>query len=128
VDDLKRVADLQQAVSLYSDDYLSSVYSDWAVDMRRLLQGRYFDALRYLVDALMRMRQFDRALDHCRHGLRFDYYREDLHRCLIQCLAEIGRRTEALAHFEALSQRLRHDLQVQPELETLELARRLRIR
>jgi two-component SAPR family response regulator len=126
--DPDRLDELQQAVALYTADYLTQAYSDWALDRRQLLQRRYFDALSQLVDALLQQRHFDRVMALCRRGIELDFYREELHRNLMQCLAETGHPTEALFHYETMSRRLMHDLNAQPEPETTELANRIRLR
>jgi len=113
-------------VELYAADYLGDLYSDWVIDRRRILQRRYFDALRQLVNGLFQNRQFERALRLCRRGIEHDFYREELHRTLMLCLVELGRLTEALTHYDTLSLRLVQELHTQPEAETVALAARIR--
>jgi DNA-binding SARP family transcriptional activator len=74
----------------------------------------------------MRRNQFDQALDQAGAGLAHDYYREDLHRAVISCLAHTGRQTEALAHFEVMARQFKLEIQADPEPETARLADRVR--
>lgn len=121
VDDAARLAKLQQALALYTGDYLTGMYSDWILERRQALQARYFDALNQVVDILMRRREFERALVACQRGIELDYYREDLHRGMMQSLTETGRRAEALIHYRELARRLRRELRTAPAQETRDL-------
>ncbi len=127
-DDPEQPNELQQAVSLYTGDFLTDVFSEWAEESRRALRARFIDAVRQLADILLRRRQFESALELCRRGLGFDYYREELHRVVMRCLAEMGRPAEALAHYEIMSQRFTQELHTQPDRETTDLADRIRSR
>ncbi|HLF28072.1 MAG TPA: tetratricopeptide repeat protein [Anaerolineae bacterium] len=125
-DDPDRMTELQRAIDLYSGEYLSGVYADWVTERRQILQTRYFDALNQLLDALLRQRHYEQALELCQRGIEFDYYREDLHRGLMRSLAETGRRAEALMHYKALARRLRKDLRASPAPATRDLFVRIR--
>ena len=125
-DDPERVTELQRAVALYTGDYLTGVYSDWAAERRQALQSRYFDALNPLLDHLLRCREFEQALVLCRRGLELDFYREELHRGILLSLAETGRRAEALAHYKTFVQRLRRELRAAPSQATRDLIDRIR--
>ena len=125
--DAERIETLRKAVALYSGDYLSDVYADWAASTRDQLHLRFFEALNMLVEALLRQRQFDEALELARRGLEIDYFREDLHRTVILCLATTGRMTEALTHYEAAARRLMKELHAAPAPETTALAERIRL-
>jgi two-component SAPR family response regulator len=127
-DDPERLNELEQAVMLYTGDFLTDIYSEWAEDSRRTLRSRYMDALCRLVDLLQPRRQFERVLELCQRGLEFDYFREDLHRAIMSALAETGRLAQALAHYGALTQRLTQEFQAEPEPETIELADHIRSR
>jgi two-component SAPR family response regulator len=128
LDDPVALDERRQAVALYTGDYLADIYSDWAVEQRRVLQAQYFEALQQVVAILLRHKQFEQVLDLCRRGLEFDFYREELHRGVMRSLANLGHQTEALAHYEAMSRRLMQDLHAPPEPETTNLAEHIRSR
>ncbi len=124
--DPERITEWQEAVALYSANYLVDIYSEWTNEPRRVLQPLYFEALCQLIDALLSERQFDAALELGLSGLEFDSYREDLHRTIMLCLAETGRTNEALRHYEYVVKHLETDLHIRPEPETTALAVRIR--
>jgi DNA-binding SARP family transcriptional activator len=128
LDDPAALNERLQAVGLYTGDFLTDIYSDWAVDKRRVLQAKYFEALRQVVAILLRHEQFEQVLELCRRGLEFDFYREELHRGVMRSLANMGHYTEALAHYDAMSRRLMQDLHAPPEPETTSLAEHIRSR
>jgi DNA-binding SARP family transcriptional activator len=125
-DDPERLAELQQAATLYRGDFLTGVYSNWATERRHALHARYFEAVQQLLDILLRRQQFEQALELCQRGIEFDYYREDLHRAIMSSLAETGRRAEALLHYRALARRFRKELRASPAQETRDLVVRIR--
>ena len=125
-DDPERPSDLQQAVALYSADYLTDVYSDWAAEVRRELRAHYFDALGQVVDALLLQGDTEQVLSLCRRGVDLDFFHEELHRATLRALAQAGRSTEALAYYEWLAHRLQEELGARPEPATIALAASLR--
>jgi two-component SAPR family response regulator len=125
-DGSQKLNELLQAVGLYTGDFLEDMYSNWVIERRRVYQRQYFDALAYIVQELMRRGQFDQALNQAGIGLTRDYYREDLHRAVINCLAHTGRQTEALVHFEVMARHFRLEIQAEPEPETANLVDRVR--
>ncbi|HEY4688207.1 MAG TPA: tetratricopeptide repeat protein [Anaerolineae bacterium] len=126
VDDAERPVELQQAVNLYTGEFLSEMYSEWVVERRRVLHARYFDTLGQLTDHLARSGQHKRALELCHRGIEQDYFREELHRGVMHSLAALGRAAEALMHYRELERRLRDELGARPAPETQELAERIR--
>jgi LuxR family maltose regulon positive regulatory protein len=124
--DPDRVSDLQQAIQLYSGSYLTGSYAEWTTPLRDQLQTRYFDSIHLLIDIWLPQQQYQAALAVAQRGLDFDYYREDLHRVVMQCLADTGQATRALKHFETLRRRLLRELNTPPDPETQLLVKQIR--
>jgi two-component SAPR family response regulator len=124
--DPDRVADLRQAIQLYSGPYLTGSYAEWATQLRDQLQSQYFESIRLLIDTWLPQQQFAAAQDIAERALEFDYYREDLHRVVMQCLTATGQATRALKHFEHLRRRFLRELNTPPDAETQILVKQIR--
>lgn len=118
-----------QAIELYRGSFLegetslSSDFEDW-------VRARRSEALDAVVCALTRIThlefdrgRFDRALEHARKTLELDPLCEEAHRQTIRCLAALGKRSNALLHYEAARQLFREELGVPLEAQTNELHR-----
>jgi two-component SAPR family response regulator len=124
--DPDRVAEFQQALSLYVGPYLADSYAEWPTQPRDRLQIQFFELVRTLVDDLLVRRQFADALAAAQRGLEQDYYREDLHQVVMRCLVEIGQSARALAHYDKMSRRLMKDLGTRPSPDTRAFAKQIR--
>jgi two-component SAPR family response regulator len=125
-DDPERCAMLDKALALYTGDYLTSIYSEWALVKRRVLQAQYLEALNQLLPELLRREEYERAAELSRRGIDVDTFREELHRSLMWSLARTGRRAEALAHYKTLARLMRKELRVSPSQDTRDLYLRIR--
>src|SRR5262249_32671207 len=72
---------------------------------------------------LERASEFERAVDHARHGVSADPLREEAHRDLIRLLAAAGQPAAALRQFQELERLLREQLDATPEAATRALVR-----
>jgi len=61
------------------------------------------------------------AIETARRLLGLDPLREEAHRLLMRGLAKVGRRSEALKHYQGLEALLKSELAAEPEAETLRL-------
>ena len=116
----------RRAIALYQGDYLEDVYADWAAQRRRALQEEFLEVLAGLARHMLEAQEPEEALRLYRRGLRMDPYREDFHRGVMRALIALGRRAEALAHFDALTRQLDRELHTTPDPETVALGERLR--
>ena len=127
------VADLGQAVSLLDDDLLAGIdvkepaWEDWLSGERHRFGKLACDALVALggID-LARGRAAD-GLVHAEDCIRRDMFREDAHRLAIQTYVALGRRAEALKHYQSLVERLKQDLNTTPEAATVQVYERARL-
>jgi ATP/maltotriose-dependent transcriptional regulator MalT/DNA-binding SARP family transcriptional activator len=125
-DELERSLAWQQAVELYTDDYLVDVDAEWSTHAQTSLRLQFFETLKLLVQAVIRQERYDQVIQFCQLGLRFDRFDEDLHRGLMVGLAASGHANEALAHYERTRRRFLNELNTSFTPETRALARRIR--
>ena len=109
----------EQAERLYSGDYLpDDLYADWCAEERECLREIYLDVLAHLVDGYLDRGDYERAAEVCHLGLAREPYREGFHRALMICLARLGQREQAVAHYRRCRQILEAELGVEPAPET----------
>ena len=103
-----RAAELYaQATELYQGDFLEdyrSPYDEWRVIKANELSSRYLEALERLGELLMQQQEHQAALDVYRRAVNYDPHHESFRRGVMRCLAELGRRAEALRYYHDLQQ------------------------
>jgi DNA-binding SARP family transcriptional activator len=121
-----RTEDLwRRAVDLYRGDFLPSFEADWIVARRERLNEAYLEALIGLGQCARARGAFKTALNSFKRALEVDPYREDIHRDVLHCYADLGEKNQVLTHLKKLRDLFRQDLSVEPSSETLALARTL---
>ncbi len=126
-------ADLRQAVSLLDGELLAgieireSAWEDW-------LSGERHRFGKLACDALVALGTIDLAQGRAADGLvyaedciRRDMFREDAHRLAVQAYVALGRRAEALKHYQGFAERLKQDLNAAPEAATVQVYERARM-
>lgn len=125
-------AALARASALYRGEYLaglhvtSEAFEEWLSVERQRLLGIACEIQRRLATACADTGGLDAAIEAARRLTQLDPLGEEGHRLLIQLLAAAGQRSAALAQYTSLSERLRRDLGVAPERETVELVDAIR--
>src|SRR3954471_11964701 len=115
-------ADLEAAVAAYRGELLpEDVYEDWVTERRRTLAERHVHLLLELAAA----RDPAAAVDLLHRTIVADPLNEQAHRALMRAYAATGRRSQALAQYEALRRTLGDALAADPEPMTRELYREL---
>ena len=117
---------LEEAVDLYRGDLLEGCYADWCLAERERLQLLLLRALKRLQRDCRLSGAFEAAISYGHRLLALDPLQEDVHRELMRCYADAGRRPIALEHFRRCRQTLRRELQIEPMPETWQLFRRIR--
>jgi DNA-binding SARP family transcriptional activator/predicted ATPase len=119
---------LTAAVGLHRDDLLagfglrdSVAFDTWQQSAAGVLQRELATALARLAGALAAAGRYDDALPHARRRLLLDPLDEPAHRRLIELLAALGRRAEALRQYRECVRLLDRELGVRPLPETTEL-------
>jgi LuxR family maltose regulon positive regulatory protein len=115
----------RRALALYQGDFLPEVERTWCVLRRETLRGMYVEALVGIGLCHEARREFEGAIDWYRHALEADELREDVHRRIMRCYAETGRRPEALTQYRRLWKVLRRELGIEPSNETKDLYKRI---
>jgi DNA-binding SARP family transcriptional activator/pimeloyl-ACP methyl ester carboxylesterase len=120
--------EFEQACRLYGGDFLegfspgdSEAFDEWAFFRREALRGRAIQALERVVHDKNAAGDYAAAALHARRLVALDPLSEVYGRHLIRSLMLTGDRAAAERHLEALTKRLRDELDVEPEAETLAL-------
>ena len=117
--------DFEQACRLYQRDFLEGFspgdcpqFEEWAYFRKEALRGRAIQALERVVHEKNATGDYAGAAAHAGRLVELDSLSEVYGRHLIRNLLLAGDRATAERHFEALTQRLRGELDVAPEAET----------
>lgn len=124
---------LQEAVEIYSGELLkgfslsdSPPFEEWLLLSRERYNRLYTDLLQQLVVTFAEQQKYENAIPYYQRWIENDPYQEDAHFGLIQMLAQVGRRSEAIAHFDKCSAFLRDALNVAPTHKLLVLMKQIR--
>ncbi|MEO6063156.1 MAG: BTAD domain-containing putative transcriptional regulator [Thermoflexales bacterium] len=115
------------AAELYTEDFLVDSTLDWALETRRRLQTKFVRSCIEAAGLALRRNQPELISELLMRAYYHDRTREELARTLIVTQAGMGNRTAALETYADLSSVLRRELSINPQPETEELARRLRL-
>jgi LuxR family transcriptional regulator, maltose regulon positive regulatory protein len=115
-----RTEDLwHKAVSHYRGEFLPSLADDWVLARRDAYHETYLDALVGLGECARARKNFREAILAFKRALELEPYREDIHRAIMTCYANLGEKKQIHAHLHRLQELLRHDLAVEPSTETI---------
>ncbi len=119
------LADLETAVALYRDDFLTGFYlpgspnfENWVQTRREGLRLRLLNGLARLADEQIKQANFAQAEALVRRQLDIDNLHEEAHLQLMMILARSGRRTAALSHYQSLRHLLQDELGIGPSSAT----------
>lgn len=116
-----------RAVELYRGDLLDGLYlaetgfAGWLATERARLRDSAMRLLEATAASALASRRFDSALALAGRLVTLDGLNEPGHRLLMAAYAQTGRTAEALRQYRLLQSRLRDELGVPPEAETLAL-------
>ncbi|RMD50143.1 MAG: hypothetical protein D6835_04715, partial [Candidatus Thermofonsia bacterium] len=123
---------LETAVSLYRGEFLagfnlghSSLFEEWALAQRQLLEERFLDILQRLGHHYLVCQQWPAARQHIERLLTLAPWREEAHRQMMQLLAWTGQRSAALVQYQQCCQILAKELNVLPAAKTEALYRQI---
>lgn len=113
----------EAAIKLYRGDFLEDEpFAEWCQGKREHLRGTCLDVLRRLATLEARVGDWEACLKHLRHALQMEPVQEEVHRELMRCLWDAGRRDEALRQYKTCQELLWRELEVKPLPETQDLA------
>jgi DNA-binding SARP family transcriptional activator len=101
-----RVGAWQKAIELYRGPFLQGHNDAWIVERRRDFRAGYLEALSEMARVRLADDRPEQALGLFQRALNEDSSREDIHREVMRLYAQMGRRSEAAAHFQRLSEDL----------------------
>jgi two-component SAPR family response regulator len=120
-------AQLEQALSRYRGDFLDGEpVSDWHNEFRDQLQRVYLDSLMLLGERHVADGRHANAAEAYRRVLARDELHEEALRGLMKALAESGERSQAMRVYQRFVDRVRQELQAEPQRETTRLLENLR--
>lgn len=118
-----RAEDLwRRAVDLYHGDFLPSWDAEWVIYQRENLLEMYIEALVGLGQCARARNDPREAIRTFRRALDSDPFREDIHRAIMTCYADLGEKKQVAAHLAKLRALLDEELGIEPSAETLALA------
>ena len=116
------IAALERAVARFRGDFMDGEPAgDWHLEHRDRLQRLFVDALMELGDRQAEEGRNAKAADAYRRVLARDDLNEDATRALMQCYRNVGERAQALRLYQRFAERLRKELDAEPDDETQEL-------
>lgn len=123
---------LAAVISLYRGDFLadldaeSPAFDDWVQLERSWLRGQAQWALDVLVRHARSEGDFESVAALARQLLAIDPLLEEAHRQLMEALAHLGQRAQALAHFSNARRLFQEELGMEPGAETFALVEAIR--
>ncbi len=119
--------ELMQALDLYRGDFMEDdLYDEWPSLERENLRETYLQVLDHLSELYVQEGKPALAAEMCERILEKDNCREDVHRRLMLCYAQLGHRDRALRHFRKCCEILRTELDVAPTAMTVRLVEEIR--
>ncbi|GAB5492146.1 MAG: hypothetical protein Phog2KO_23610 [Phototrophicaceae bacterium] len=92
----------QHAAKLYKGPFLQGHKDPWIQDRRSAFRVGYLEALTNMAQAWVGRDRKELALKLYHQALDEDFKRQDIHRDIMQLYTELGRRSEAVAHYQEL--------------------------
>jgi predicted ATPase/DNA-binding SARP family transcriptional activator len=115
-------AALERTVARFRGDFLDGEPAgDWHLEHRDRQQRLFVDSLMELGERHAEEGRNAKAADAYRRVLARDDLNEDATRALMRCYAKAGERAQALRLYQRFAERLRKELDAEPEEETQEL-------
>lgn len=105
----------QKAIDIYRGPFLQGHSDPWILSRRKDFQSGYLEALTEMARVRLEEGRQEHALGLFQRALAEDNSRQDLHRQVMRMYANMGRRSEAAAHFQSLSEQIAPD----PETEAV---------
>jgi TolB-like protein/DNA-binding SARP family transcriptional activator/Flp pilus assembly protein TadD len=100
-------------------------FEQWVDRRRAEIARRFRDASRRLTARLIESGDAEGGLAVARRWAEVDPLEDEAHHYVIELLAEMGRRSEAMRHFEAYRELIARELEVEPLEETVALVARI---
>lgn len=122
----KETAALEQAVALYRAPLLEDCQEDWAFQERVQREVAHQQALETLAEQAVVRSEWTNAIRYTRLLIAADPLQEKAHRLLMLAQASSGNHAAALQAYRDLRVRLREEINVDPDAETVALHEEIR--
>lgn len=100
---------------------MAGVYDDWAEERRQFYAEQFGRVLTALAKLALNDKRWAGALKYANQVLKLDPFREDIHRLILKVYSSQSKPGSIKKHFEDLQILLKHDLGVEPAVETRKL-------
>ena len=117
---------LEAIVSVGARPLLEGCGEEWVAEERLPREQAYLMALETLAGAAAKQKEYAAAVSYLRRAVERDPYREEAHRALMRALLACGAASAAVQVYRDLRQRLRREMNTEPDAETTALFQRLR--
>jgi DNA-binding SARP family transcriptional activator len=94
----------QKAAMMYRGPFLQGHDDDWLLDRRVDFRAGYLEALSAIANDWLARDGKEQALALYQKAIAADFGREEIHRKIISLYAELGRRSEAIAHYRRVAE------------------------
>ncbi len=125
---LREAADLLDGDLLAGIDLKEQAWEEWLSAERRRFSNIACDTLEKLGPRVLAEGHPGEALRWAEAAIRRDIFREDAHRLALHAFAALGRRSEAVKHYQHLAERLKQELGTEPEAATRQAYEQIRSR
>ncbi len=115
-----RMLSWQRAIDMYRGPFLQGHDDKWILNRRHDFQAGYLEALSSMASVRLKEGRPEHALGLYQRALAENNTREDLHREIMKLYTSLGRRSEAAAHYQRLTEELKA-LKRTPSAETKSL-------
>lgn len=124
-DGQKKESALRSAIELYRGSFCEGIYAEWCLLERERLERSYLWAMGQLIVLLMQCQAFEEAARIGQEILQCDLLREEVHRAVMHCYWQLGRRTKAIGQFQLCARALQAELRILPMPETIALYQKI---
>ena len=123
--DPRRLFALGEALNAYRGSFLPEFTADWVLVRRSELERRYLNLLDEHASESMAQGREESALESLSRTIFLDPLRDDLNLRYLELLGQLGRRSEAVAHYQAYCRLLADELGLDPPPEVRDLYDRI---
>ena len=117
---------LLKCIELYRGDFLEGSYENWAINARERFKNLFISILVKLLEFHRSRGEWSAAITFAREALSHDPFLENVHREMMSCLWQMGRRAAALHQHSQYAELLKRELGVEPMQETIDLYEQIR--
>ncbi len=109
----QRINLYKEALSLYKGRFLPDSSSElWVIPLSSYYQTLYMNCVREAVALLTLQHRYDEVSSICESAIALEPYEEVLHECLLKALINLDKKSKALEHYHAISNKFYKDLGV----------------